>query len=265
MLTNKCFFELDSFDHKKLFPADSYVWDALKSLKKYMEDFTCPVLPDVIKTGVPLQNTLVIYKGEFLNGQNLHIEFGDAAKGELKVYRNGKNLDGASVIMAGAVIIGNHLALGKGVKIESGAFIQTPAILGDKTEVRQGAYLRGNCLVGKRCVVGHVTEVKNSIFLDDAKAGHFAYVGDSILGNNVNLGAGTKLANLRFMRGDVQIRTADGPVSTGLRKLGAVLGDHAQTGCNSVTNPGTLLGRKSIVLPNTTAASGYHQENSIIR
>jgi NDP-sugar pyrophosphorylase family protein len=265
MLTNKSFFELEAFDHKKLFPADSYVWDALKSLKKYMEDFAYPALPDELTSGIPLHKTFVVHNGNFFDHQDLRIELGDATKGDLKIYQGEKKLEGASVLMAGAVIIGNHIALGKGVKVEPGAFIQAPAIIGDKTEIRQGAYLRGYCLVGKRCVVGHVTEMKNSIFLDDAKAGHFAYVGDSILGNNVNLGAGTKLANLRFMRGDVQIRTADGPVSTGLRKLGAVLGDNAQTGCNAVTNPGTLLGKKSIVLPNTTAASGYHQESSIIR
>ncbi|MCD6389932.1 MAG: hypothetical protein J7L69_11015, partial [Desulfobulbaceae bacterium] len=151
------------------------------------------------------------------------------------------------------------------VLIEAGALIKSPAIIGDWTEIRQGAYLRGYCLVGRRCVVGHVTEVKHSIFLDDAKAGHFAYLGDSILGNEVNLGAGTKLANLRFTPGDVQIRTADKPVSTGLRKLGAILADHVQTGCNSVTNPGTLLGRKSILMPNTTAPSGLHRPSSLIR
>ncbi|MCJ7603406.1 MAG: hypothetical protein MUO63_18140, partial [Desulfobulbaceae bacterium] len=120
-------------------------------------------------------------------------------------------------------------------------------------------------LIGRRCVVGHVTEVKHTIFMDDAKAGHFAYLGDSILGNEVNLGAGTKLANLRFTPGNVKIRTANGPVDSGLRKFGAILGDFVQTGCNSVTNPGTLLGKKSLLLPNTTAPSGLHEKNSLIR
>jgi bifunctional N-acetylglucosamine-1-phosphate-uridyltransferase/glucosamine-1-phosphate-acetyltransferase GlmU-like protein len=114
-------------------------------------------------------------------------------------------------------------------------------------------------------VVGHVTEVKHSILLDGAKAGHFAYLGDSILGNQANLGAGTKLANLRFIKGDVAIKTDEGQINTGLRKLGAILGDHVQTGCNSVTNPGTLLGRKSMVLPNVTVVSGYHEDNSLIK
>jgi NDP-sugar pyrophosphorylase family protein len=149
--------------------------------------------------------------------------------------------------------------------VEPGAFIASPTIIGDMTEIRQGAYLRGYCLIGRRCVVGHVTEVKHSIFLDDAKAGHFAYLGDSILGNEVNLGAGTKLANLRFTPGNVKVRTPGGPVDSGLRKFGAILADFVQTGCNSVTNPGTILGKKSLLMPNTTAPSGLHEINSLIR
>jgi NDP-sugar pyrophosphorylase family protein len=191
--------------------------------------------------------------------ENFHIDLGDATKGKMRVFRNDVLLEGASLIMAGVILDGGPLSLGKGVLIESGAFVKSPVILGDCTEVRQGAYLRGYCLAGKRCVIGHVTEVKHSIFLDDAKAGHFAYLGDSILGNQVNLGAGTKLANLRFTGGDVPVRTKEGLVSTGLRKFGAILGDHVQTGCNSVTNPGALLGKKS------TAPSGYHADSSLIR
>ena len=143
--------------------------------------------------------------------------------------------------------------------------IKAPAIIGDYTEVRQGAYLRGYCLTGKSCVVGHTTEVKHSIFLNDAKAGHFNYLGDSILGRDANLGAGTKFANLKFLGGNVSIRTENGLVDTGRRKFGAILGDDAQTGCNSVTNPGTLIGKGGILMPNTTAPSGYHSPRSIIR
>jgi NDP-sugar pyrophosphorylase family protein len=143
--------------------------------------------------------------------------------------------------------------------------IKAPAIIGDYSEIRQGAYLRGYCLVGKRCVVGHTTEVKHSIFLNDAKAGHFAYLGDSILGSRVNLGAGTKCATLRFLSGNVSIRTAISKLDTGLRKLGAIIGDDCQTGCNSVTSPGTILGPGSLVLPNVTAASGVHPRKSVLR
>ncbi|MCK5323501.1 MAG: hypothetical protein KAJ45_05120, partial [Desulfobulbaceae bacterium] len=174
-------------------------------------------------------------------------------------------LENATVVMAGAVLGGSRISLGAGVLVESGAFIKSPAIIGDRTEVRQGAYLRGYCLAGKRCVLGHVTEIKHSILLNDAKAGHFAYLGDSILGNNVNLGAGTKLANLRFIPGNVKVKTGEGIIDSGLRKLGALLGDHVQTGCNSVTSPGAMLGMRSIVMPNITVPAGFYKQDSIIR
>ena len=161
--------------------------------------------------------------------------------------------------------MGSRIKLGQGVLIESGAMVKEPAIIGDHCEVRQGAYMRGYCLLGKRCVLGHTTEVKHSIFLNDAKAGHFAYLGDSILGGDANLGAGTKFANLRFLGGTVTIRTEDGTLDSGLRKLGAILGDRVQTGCNSVTNPGTLIGPEGILMPNTTAPSGFHPARKVIR
>ena len=265
MLTNTAFFDTADFAHRTLLPPDALVWEALRSLKQYMNAHSYGQLPEAYANGIPLAKPVVLHNDTLMDGEDLVIDYGDATKGGIKVYQNDILLDGASVIMAGAVILGSRVVIGKGVKIEPGAFIQSPAIIDDNSEIRQGAYLRGYCLVGKRCVVGHVTEVKHSIFLNDAKAGHFAYVGDSILGNDVNLGAGTKLANLRFLRGNVQIRTDTGSVPTGLRKLGAILGDHAQTGCNAVTNPGTLLGKKSMVLPNTTAPSGYHPDSTIIR
>ncbi|MBI4793313.1 MAG: hypothetical protein HY789_11465 [Deltaproteobacteria bacterium] len=265
MLKADTFFDLSPFSHREIFSAAEYVWDGLKMLKSYMAQYRYHAVPDCAKKSELLHATLVFHDNVFLDARELTIEYGDATKGRLLVYRKNELLAGASVIMAGAVLVGEKISLGKGVKIEPGAFIASPAIIGDMTEIRQGAYLRGDCLIGSRCVVGHVTEVKHSIFLDDAKAGHFAYLGDSILGNEVNLGAGTKLANLRFTPGNVKIRTPTGPVDSGLRKLGAILADAVQTGCNSVTNPGTLLGKKSLLLPNTTAPSGLHEKNSIIK
>ena len=195
----------------------------------------------------------------------MDIIFGDAPKDGLNVTKEGQPLTGASVIMAGAVFMGTQISIGKGVLIEPGAMVSSPTVIDDRCVVRQGAYVRGYCLFGKQCVIGHVTEVKHSIFLNDAKAGHFAYLGDSILGTNANLGAGTKLANLKFTSGNVTIKTPDGIVDSGLRKFGAILGDHVQTGCNTVTNPGTIIGPRSMVLPNTTTPSGLHKKMSIIR
>ncbi len=266
MLDARSFFDLTNFVHADLFAEGDYVWDALKNLKKYMSQaLNTELKSTLINDASPLSRTVILHEGEILDGTACQITFGDTTKGKMVVEKDGSTLEGASVIMAGSVLIGKKIQIGKGVLIESGALIKEPTIIGDQTEVRQGAYLRGYCLIGSRCVVGHTTEVKHSIFLNDAKAGHFAYLGDSILGDQVNLGAGTKMANLRFLAGNVKIKTEDGLIETGLRKFGAILGDNAQTGCNSVTNPGTLMGKESILMPNTTAKSGYHPEETILR
>lgn len=266
MLTADSFFELSGFAHRELLQTGRYVWDGLKKLKTYIDDCSYPdTIPAVHAGGGPVAANLVIFEDTIIDNREISVKFGDTTKGGLEVFRTGQWLEGASVIMAGAVLLGSKIKIGKGVLIEAGALIKSPAIIGDRTEVRQGAYMRGYCLIGAGCVVGHATEVKHSIFLDDAKAGHFAYLGDSIIGNQVNLGAGTKIANLRFTGGEVPVKTPDGTIDTGLRKLGAILGDHVQTGCNSVTNPGALLGKKSIILPNTTAPSGYHGNCSLIK
>jgi UDP-N-acetylglucosamine diphosphorylase / glucose-1-phosphate thymidylyltransferase / UDP-N-acetylgalactosamine diphosphorylase / glucosamine-1-phosphate N-acetyltransferase / galactosamine-1-phosphate N-acetyltransferase len=145
------------------------------------------------------------------------------------------------------------ITIGRGTVVESGAYIKGPCIIGENCEIRNGAYIRGNLIVGDRCVIGHATEVKNSIFLNGAHAGHFAYVGDSILGNKVNLGAGTRLANLRFDDQMIKVYSNGESIETGLRKLGAILGDFSLTGCNSVTNPGTFMGKHSRLAPCSTA------------
>jgi UDP-N-acetylglucosamine diphosphorylase / glucose-1-phosphate thymidylyltransferase / UDP-N-acetylgalactosamine diphosphorylase / glucosamine-1-phosphate N-acetyltransferase / galactosamine-1-phosphate N-acetyltransferase len=263
-ITNSAFFDTADYAHSRLFVAEEYPWQPLALLKAYMAAFPYPSLPWPQRPG-PLPRSLVLHAHTLYDAEECRIEYGDACKGRLTVHRSGLHLEGASVLMAGAVLAGGPLSLGQGVLVESGAFIKGPTIIGDRTEIRQGAYLRGHCLVGARCVVGHVTEVKHAILLDGAKAGHFAYLGDSILGNEVNLGAGTKLANLRFGGGEILVKTEAGPIASGLRKFGAVLGDRVQTGCNAVTNPGTVLGKKSMVLPNTTVPSGWHRSNSLIR
>jgi UDP-N-acetylglucosamine diphosphorylase / glucose-1-phosphate thymidylyltransferase / UDP-N-acetylgalactosamine diphosphorylase / glucosamine-1-phosphate N-acetyltransferase / galactosamine-1-phosphate N-acetyltransferase len=266
MLTNSSFFDLSDFSHTEIFPEHKYVWTGLNALKEYMDSSSYPQLfTGLMQEGVPLAQTVILHEDELLPAAHLEIAFGDTTKGRLTVSRNGEQLAGATVIMAGAVLLGKNIQLGEGVLVESGAMIKSPAIIGDHTEVRQGAYLRGYCLTGKRCVLGHTTEVKHTIFLNDAKAGHFAYLGDSILGNNVNLGAGTKFANLRFLGGNITFRTKEELLDTGRKKFGAILGDETQTGCNSVTSPGTLLGKNSFLMPNATARAGYHPPRTVIR
>lgn len=162
---------------------------------------------------------------------------------------------GATPLVKGEVsqnaYLSGRIYVAEGAVIEPTAMITGPCFIGPKTEIRHGAYIRGNVYVGSKCVVGHTTEVKGAVFLDGAKAGHFAYVGDSILGREANLGAGTKLANLKFRGDEVMYRDPadDKPVGSGLRKLGALIGDKAQTGCNAVLDPGTILFPETAVLP----------------
>lgn len=152
-----------------------------------------------------------------------------------------------------AILEGEHIFIDEGAVVEPTAFIKGPCYIGKGTEVRHGAYLRGYVYAGQNCVLGHTTEVKHSILMNEAKAGHFNYIGDSILGSNVNLGAGTKLANLKVIPGNIQVKIDGKTLDTNLRKLGGILGDKTETGCNSVINPGTILGKRSIVFPNASA------------
>ncbi len=266
MLTTQSFFDLSEFSDRQLFNPEDHVWQPLNDLKDYMDAYQYPKYDNVyIRNGVPLTEHIIIHQGQTLCFNDLDVIYGDTTKGGLQIRRAGMLLEGASVIMAGAILLGNKIALGKGVLIEAGAMIKSPAIIGDMSEVRQGAYLRGYCLAGKRCILGHATEIKHSILLNDAKAGHFSYLGDSILGKNVNLGAGTKLANLKFLPGNVTVIYQGELINTSRRKLGAILGDDCQTGCNSVTSPGTLMAMGATLMPNTTAKGGFHAKRAIIR
>ena len=265
MYSPSSFFDTVPSKHKSLFNDQKPVWNALLELKSYMNEYSYPKTTTTLYgNGTPLAETLILYKNEIITASGKEIIFGDTCKGGLIVKDGDNLLEGATVLMAGAILIGDQFDFGKGTLVEGGSLIKSPTIIGDNCEVRQGAYIRGYCLTGSRCVLGHTTEIKHSILLDDAKAGHFAYLGDSILGNNTNLGAGTKFANLRFISGNIIIRKGKERLDTGLRKFGAILGDNTQTGCNSVTNPGTIFGKRSILMPNTTAPSGYHPDRTRI-
>lgn len=153
-------------------------------------------------------------------------------------------------VAPGAILEG-RVYVAEGAVIEPTAYVQGPCYIGPHAEVRHGAYIRGHVYVGPHAVVGHTSEVKGSILFDGAKAAHFAYLGNSLLGKNVNLGAGTKLANLPLRRGEVRVISPQtGRVmATGLKKFGAILGDGSQTGCNAVLSPGTLLLPGTAVMP----------------
>jgi NDP-sugar pyrophosphorylase family protein len=134
--------------------------------------------------------------------------------------------------------------------VEDGVMIKGPAWIGRNCEIRHGAYLRENVLIGDGCVVGNSSELKNALLFNGAQVPHFNYVGDSVLGHKAHLGAGVKISNLKLTPGNVVLIHDGQPIDTGLRKFGALLGDFAEAGCNSVLNPGTILGRRSLVYPN---------------
>ncbi|GAB4274911.1 MAG: glucose-1-phosphate thymidylyltransferase [Candidatus Rifleibacteriota bacterium] len=164
----------------------------------------------------------------------------------------------------GATLVGKDIFIGKGSVVHPGALICGPTIIGENVEIRHCAYVRGNVIIGDGAVVGHCSEIVRSVMLPGAKAPHFNYVGDSILGTGVNLGAGTKLSNLKNDGSDVKTRIGEHVVDTGVRKFGAILGDNCLLGCNSVTNPGTILGPNCRVYP-CAVVNGYHEAGTIIK
>lgn len=147
----------------------------------------------------------------------------------------------------------DQIVICEGAVVEAGAYISGPTFIGPNAIIRHGAYVRGSVYVSEGAVVGHTTECKGSIFLPFAKAAHFNYVGDSILGYDCNLGAGTKLANLKMNHKNIIIALDNKKVDTGLKKFGAILGNRAQTGCNSVTNPGSIMLPEAVLMPNQTS------------
>ena len=150
------------------------------------------------------------------------------------------------------------------VSVPRTATIIGPAWIGPDTEIRPGAFIRGQVIAGRGCVLGNSSEFKNCLLLDGVQVPHFSYVGDSILGNRAHLGAGAILSNLRLDRKPVAVRWPGGTVETGLRKFGAILGDEAEVGCNAVLNPGTILGRRSLVMP-AMAFGGWLPANTIAK
>ena len=151
----------------------------------------------------------------------------------------------------------------KTAKIAPTAYLGSPCIIGADTEVRHCAFVRGSALVGEGCVVGNSTELKNVILFDGVQVPHYNYVGDSILGYKAHMGAGSVTSNVKSDKSLVVIH-GDRDIPTGIKKVGAMLGDHVEVGCNSVLNPGTVIGRNSSVYP-TSCVRGTVPENSIYK
>jgi len=167
-----------------------------------------------------------------------------------------------------------NIMIGAGTFVEAGATVKNHTIIENNCEVRQGAYIRGNAYIGERSVVGHATEIKNSIFIRHVEAGHFAYVGDSIVGSYVNLGAGTKISNLEFRSleakkndrfPEIGFRIDNENIQTGISKFGAIIGDGCETGCNSVLCPLVILEPECWIMPCFCVYKGIYQKRSPLK
>jgi len=146
--------------------------------------------------------------------------------------------------------IGLNVSIGEGTVVEPGALIKGPAVIGKNCQIRHNAYIRECVIVGDNCVVGNASELKNALLFNGVQVPHYNYVGDSILGHKAHLGAGVKISNVKLLPGNVTVEIDGVLTDTGLRKFGALLGDHAEAGCNAVLNPGSILGRGAVVYPN---------------
>lgn len=214
MLRPEDFFDLEDFQHARIFEGLEYVWEVLPRIGEYIRE-------------------------------------------KLRAGIHGK-------IVPGAYVDERKVSIGEGSVVEPGACLLGPVIIGRNCEIRSGAYVRENCLIGDRSVVGHATEVKNAIFLNGAKAPHFNYVGDSVLGARANLGAGTKLSNVKVTGETVTVRIGDKVYETGLKKFGAIVADGVETGCNSTLNPGTIVGKGALIYANASVR-GYIPPGTIVK
>ena len=156
------------------------------------------------------------------------------------------------------------VSIGKNTIIDPFVMIEGPCIIGDHCHIRHGAYIRANTFIGNSSVIGHGCEIKSSILHPFATIAHLCYVGDTIVGSYTNLSAGVKCANLRLDRKEVVLRYNDQKIPTGLKKFGAIIADHVQIGCNSVLNPGTVIGKQSIIYP-LCNPKGIILENCVVK
>ena len=173
------------------------------------------------------------------------------ALGRIQVYLEEHLRPGLHNRCDGVAYIGPDVAIGEGTVVEDGAMIKGPAIIGRNCQIRHNAYIRGGVIVGDDCVLGNACEFKNAFLFNRAQVPHFSYVGDSILGYRAHLGAGVKISNLKLGGGPVVLEVDGQRVDTGLRKFGALIGDRTDIGCNSVLNPGSIIGRGAVIYPNT--------------
>ena len=165
--------------------------------------------------------------------------------------------------MEGYTLLKEGVLVGENVKIAPTATIEAPTVIGSGTEIRPGAYIRGSVITGENCVIGNSSELKNCVLLNKVQVPHYNYVGDSVLGNYAHMGAGSICSNLKSDGKNIVVH-GDVEYETGLRKIGGILGDHADIGCGCVLNPGTVIGKNTSVYP-LNALRGVFPEGCIVK
>ena len=241
--------QLKNFAYNDIFKNIKQVWDPLKNLDKVITRILAENA-----TGDPIESV-----------PGLTVDTGSSVK-SIVVKRWIKL---KTPIISQAL----EIRIDSGTVLEPTAIIKGPSVIGKNNDIRQGSYMRSNVVVGNSCVIGHCTEIKNSILMNHVEAGHFNYIGDSILGSYVNMGAGSRLANVQF-RGlqekissvinDIEIPIENKTISTGLSKFGSIIGDNVEVGCNAVLSPGTLIGKNTWIYPNCTITKGFHPPDHFI-
>ncbi|HYE31232.1 MAG TPA: UDP-N-acetylglucosamine diphosphorylase [Methylomirabilota bacterium] len=167
----------------------------------------------------------------------------------IKEYIKSNRKPGNAATLQGQPFVGPDVSIGEGTVVEPGAMIKGPAIIGKNCQIRHGAYIREDVIIGDNCVVGNSCELKNAFLFNNVQVPHFSYVGDSILGYKAHLGAGATISNIKLMPENIWIDVEGTPTDTGLRKFGALVGDETDIGCNAVVNPGSIIGKGSIIYP----------------
>ena len=166
--------------------------------------------------------------------------------------------------VTGKPFISNRVFVGRGTVVEQGAVLKGPAWIGENCQIRSGCYVRENVIAGNGVVMGNSCEFKNCILFDEAQVPHFNYVGDSILGYHAHLGAGVILSNVKLNHAEIAVNTPNGDIRTGLKKFGAIVGDRTEIGCNSVINPGSVIGRDCMIYPSVNFR-GVLPQGSIVK
>ncbi len=162
------------------------------------------------------------------------------------------------------ILLSENVLVAKNASIASDTLILPPCFIDENAEIRKGAFIRPGVIIGKQCVVGNSCEIKNSVLFDSAKVPHFNYVGDSILGYGAHLGAGVITSNVKCDKSEIRIKYKNMHVPTGMKKLGALIGDFSEIGCGSVLNPGSVVGRNTVVYP-LTSLRGFLPEGHICK